>query len=1406
MKKRSGILLFLVFVLMFAQFPGFPTANAATTVENVQVTKTVNPADILEGGETEVTLNVQGTPDSNFVKPNDVILIIDRSGSMASSYGPNNGEDKMKNAREAAKGFIDLVDFSKHRVGIIDFATNVKYKDLSTNPTELKQYVDGIQADGSTYTNLAIEKARQLLSNHRPDAQPVIILMTDGQATDTQKALEQAAIAKNEGIVFYTIALLLKTEDPVTSAPNLLMKDMATTAHHHHFVLGSVGLAEIYAAIVQEIGVASAYDVLVTDSISPEFEIVPDSYKDNIPQPTVNGNTISWKFLELKNELLTFKYKIRHKSGAVVGELPAGSQNIDVQYKNYLGTQHQYTVPQPMINVKHYAPIITSVEKDNGLIQGGEQVVIKGQYFRPNPTVSFESATATSVQFISSNELVVTAPPGVQGNATIKITNDDGQFATANYRYYAFPVISSITPNEGPIEGGTKVVISGNYFMTGAEVLFGGVKATVTKSGATSLEVVSPAGASAIPVDVTVNNPDGTTVTAVNAFTYIKGPEIISIEPNTGIRSGGEQVKLTGERFVDGAKVYFDSTLVNSTFVSSQKITLTTPVWAKADIVDVKVVNPNGQQAMLQDGYTYEDLDPAVTSVTPSSGPMAGGTIVIVKGSNLKSGMQVFWGGQEQTSYTYVSTAEIRLRAPAWPKAEKVSLKIVNPDGKQVELQDVFEYLAPPDPTLSSISPVNGLVSGGTTVTINGANFPSDLKVFFDDQELPVVSQTGAKITVTSPVWSTPEKVDVKIQTSGGLVISLPDAFEYLPLPTPPAPKITSISPSSGSVTGGNIVSINGSNFTNGLKLYFDEKELSYTFVSNSLIRILAPAWASPEYVTVKIVNPDNQMVDLPNGYKYEPIPGPTLTSVTPNVGPVNGGTSVKLTGSNFKNGTKVFFAEQEISATYVTASELRITTPAWSAAETVDVKVVNPDNQSAVIAGGYTFETPPPPPAPVITGLTPNSGPQQGGTTVSIKGSNFTANSVVKFEDTVVAATLLSSSEYRIKTPAWPTAGSVKVSVIAADGQSVTLNDAFTFIAPPEKPNPVVTSVSPNSAELPGSGAIVTVSGQNFESGAVVYFNDMQIAATFLSASQLRIKTPAWSTAESVDVKVVNPDGKFGVLQGGFSYLTPPPPPAPTLNSLSPNSALASTSSVITISGDNFVNGAKVVFGNKEVSSTFLSKTQLRVSSPVWAAPETVTVKVINPDGQSAELVDSFTFRQDPAPTLTSLSPNTGLNTGGGTVTVNGSNFRTGAVVYFDQQAIAATYLSASQLRIKVPAWTAAGAVDVKVTNPDGQDSEVLSGGYVYTSPAPKPAPTVVSVSPKSGSKNGGYVATIYGTNIQSGATVEINGVVVAATYLSSTQLRIKVPASTITGPVTVKIINPDGQSGTLVDGFTYI
>lgn len=1231
MKRRSGLFIFLAFLLIFVQLPG-TTIVSATSVgnESVQVNKIVNPSEIFEGGESEVTINIQGTPDGSFVKPNDIILIIDRSGSMASTYEPNKGEDKMKNAKEAAKGFIDLVDFSKHRVGVVDFASNLNYKDLSTNPTELKQYINGIQSSGGTNTKSSIEKARELLRNHRTDAQPVIILMTDGQATEPspdtyarQLALEQAESAKSEGVVFYTIALLLKNEDPITSAPNLLMKDMATTAHHHHFVLGSVGLSEIYGAIVKEIGVASAYDVKVTDYISPEFEIVPDSYKDNIPQPTIQGNSISWDFIELKNELLTFKYKIRHKSGAAVGDLPAGHQDIKVDYKDYLGVPDHYTVLQPTIKVKYYAPVITSVIKDKGLVQGGEQIVINGQYFRTDSKVKFGDTLLTNVQYVNSNQLVITAPAGEQGTVPVQVINIDGQLASSTYQYYAIPEFTSINPKVGPLAGGNLAVISGNYFMKGVKVEFGGFESEVKSSSSTQINVIVPESVSPGLVSLKIINPDETGVTTQDAYEYLEGPVITGLNPATGLITGGEPVVITGEHFKPGVQVKFGSITVQAEFISSTEIKVTTPSWGKSESVNVTVLNPDGQNAILKNGFTYENLAPIIESVTPNEGLVTGDELIVVVGKNFQQNSKIIFKDKELTA-SYIDASHLRVRSPQWTAEEIVDISVKNPDGKSFKAVEAYTYKLPPVFEFTEVTPSNGPLAGGNIVYLKGNRLDSNLSVYFNDAKIAFSVISSEQLSIRVPKGLVAGKVNVKMEDKYQRSYELHEVYEYLPPAPLPAPVVSSVTPNETLRTSGEFIYINGTNFQDGAVVWLKDTKYTVSYINATQLRFRAPVWSNDEIVDVKVVNPDGQSGILTQSLHFTnppADPAPLISALSPNSGDIAGGYFVVIDGQYFKNGAKVFFGTSEVATSFMSTSQLRVRAPLWSAEETVVLKVVNPDGLQGV--ANFTFTPPAPAPAPTILELSPSHAVITGGDFIYINGENFSAKSIVKFADQTIAASFMSDKQLRVRTPSWPRAETITISVINADGQEAISSFEYRLPAPPS-----ITTLSPNHMII-DAAELVIINGENFYATSKVYFGNKEVAVTFLSNKQIRVRAPIWLTAETVSIRLVNVDGQEATLTNGFTFDPKPMKPAPVITSISPNSGLKASNMFVYVNGENFVQDAKVSVDNgTPVLASFLSNKQLRFRLPISTKTGLVNVTVINPDGQTVTVTDGFTYQ----------------------------------------------------------------------------------------------------------------------------------------------------------------------------------
>lgn len=1211
----------LAAVLALGSFASVPVAAAATAP--VTVSKAVNPDAILVGGEAEVILSIQGTPPVDVVRPNDVILVIDRSGSMGS-------ENRMYHAREAAKGFIDLMDFSKHRVGVVDYSTSANGFPLTTDGSAAKAYVDTLNASGNTATGDAIQLAMELLAEHRPEAQPVIVLMTDGEANvgspnGYEYAKAKATEAKNAGIVFYTIALLSVNDDPDTSAPNLLLKEMATTAHHHHFVLGSVGLPEIYAHIVHEIGIASAYDVVVSDTVAPEFEIVPGSYSHNIPQPVVEGNKITWTFLELKDELLTFTYRIRHREGARTGTIPAfsGSQ---ITYKDYTGRVHWDQVPGAVITVSYPAPVITEIQPDNGSVYGGETVVITGQHFRPGARVQFGRKDATDI-VVTPTEITVTAPPGRAETVTVKVINDDGQTAEATYRYWAAPEVEEMTPGEGPLSGGTLISFTGKYFDREMVITFDGVPATsMTYIDGARVQAVSPPGTSPGPVDVVLTKPDGSSLTLPGGFIYLSleetQPEIHSVTPNAGKLEGGDVVDLRGRNFAADARVWFGTREAQvSAYHGPDHIAVIVPAADVPGPVDVTLENPNGQSAVVPAGYTYFIPAPVVTNVSPASGSVLGGDIVYIDGAHISPGVTVYFGNQAATLLNYYSKERIRVRTPASAQAGLVPVRLVNPDNQEAVWDGLFEYLLPPAPSVTAVTPAEGSVDGGEAVTISGANFQAGTQVFFGEQSATVVGLTSTQITIVTPPSPVEGPVDVKIVDPWGQEVVVADGYTYLLPPPPPAPELSLVSPSSGPQAGGELVYLHGANLEPGLRVFFGSTEaVVVNHYGPDRIRVRTPAAATPGAVDVKVVNPDGQEAVVPAGYSYiapPPQPDPTITSVSPSEGEADGGTIVYIDGTGFEAGLTVWFGENPaVLLNYYGPERLRVRTPASATYGPVDVRVVNPSGKEAVARDGFTYLEPPPPPAPELFSVSPDAGLTSGNEIVYIDGANLADGLAVYFGS--AQATVLNyygPERIRVRTPAAAQPGTVDVRVVNPGGEEAVLPQAYTY----KLPQVEITSVSPSSGPMEG-GTLVYIEGVYFAPDSRFFFGGFEAQLlNYYNPNRVRVRAPESPVAGAVDVQVVNADGSEFTLEQGYTYEAPPPTPAPVVTGYYVTGSKGNY--LLYIDGEHFLSGVYAELnGTQFYALNFYGPTRFRIRATVQ--PGTYALKVVNPDGQESNTI----------------------------------------------------------------------------------------------------------------------------------------------------------------------------------------
>ena len=522
----------------------------------------------------------------------------------------------------------------------------------------------------------------------------------------------------------------------------------------------------------------------------------------------------------------------------------------------------------------------------------------------------------------------------------------------------------------------------------------------------------------------------------------------------------------------------------------------------------------------------------------------------------------------------------------------------------------------------------------------------------------------------------------------------------------------------------------------------------------------------------------------------------PSIAAVNPASGGTGGGDTVTINGMNFVSGATVTFGGAEATnVVFVSPSQLTCATPP-QASGAVSVAVTNPDSQNSTLPNGFTYGG-----SVSVLLAAPNHGTTNGGTAVEIDGANFANGATVTFGGAMASNVMLvSAAKLTCTAPAHTGGGAVSVVVANSAANSGALNNGYFYSVAPA---PVVTRIAPNNGTTNG-GTAVTIVGANFAAGAIVTFGGVAVKnAIFVNPRQLTCTTPAILPATTaVNVAVINPDLQTSTLSDGYTYMLVP---APIISSMAPNKGLTNGGATVRIRGANFARGATVSFGGTASPTvTFISPIRLTCTVPtIGPAASVVSVTVTNPDNESSILSNGFAYILARRPAIASVTPDTGPATGGTAVTIMGAHFVAASTVTFGVVAAQGlTFINSAQLSCTTPA-SSSGPVAVTVTNPDTQSGS-LRNGFIYGAAAP--APTAANLSPNSATILGGVVVSINGANFVSGAHVLFGSAPATnVTFVSSTQLTCTTPANAL-GAVAVVVTNPDGQSGTLNNGFTYV
>jgi len=275
------------------------------------------------------------------------------------------------------------------------------------------------------------------------------------------------------------------------------------------------------------------------------------------------------------------------------------------------------------------------------------------------------------------------------------------------------------------------------------------------------------------------------------------------------------------------------------------------------------------------------------------------------------------------------------------------------------------------------------------------------------------------------------------------------------------------------------------------------------------------------------------------------PVQAPALTSLTPNNGPAAGGTPVVIAGSNFgstQGASSVKFGSTTVTPTAWSATSITAPSPLGTAGNSVQVTVATSAGTSNGLPFTYNTVTT----SPNITNINPDQGTENGGTSVTLTGTNFgsTEGTVSIGGQTVSTSNVTwSNTSIVFTTPAYSVSSDTPVNVsITTSGSQTSNTIPFTYLNEGTTTNdPYISYLDPNSG-LANVDVVVTIIGSNFgtTSGSVTFG---QYGANISSWTDAQIKVTApklGQIASSVtyEVKVTRSDGKYDTSY--YTYLAP--------------------------------------------------------------------------------------------------------------------------------------------------------------------------------------------------------------------------------------------------------------------------
>lgn len=453
-----------------------------------------------------------------------------------------------------------------------------------------------------------------------------------------------------------------------------------------------------------------------------------------------------------------------------------------------------------------------------------------------------------------------------------------------------------VIPPQGPLEGGNQLRLRGQGLTEGTTIFLGSRQMAVEVVGQ-NLIGYAPAGTTPGPVTLKAISPDGRTSILPDAYTYLTTLRFDSISPSRVPTTGGVEVEILGEGFVEQTTVSFSGTsALRVEVIDTNRLRAITPPRARG-FVDVRLTTPSTSIVAPSALEYFEPL--RLDRVEPASGPTAGGQRVTLYGQGINTQARVKLGGLDaQIEQIDPNQNTITLTTPPHPSG-LVDLT-VEQGAQSARLADAYLYRGDDAPTLAAIRPNFGPEDGGQEIILTGVGLDHpNARFVFGDKEATIQAQSPTTARVLTPA-NTVGRVDVIFYQGADERARLLQAYDYRP-----GLWLDQLNPAQGPVDGGTTVTLTGRGLQGVTRVSFGGLPAQFTIKSNTEIEAISPVHSAGA-VNVSLER-DGLEAKLIDGFTYtEPL---EIWGFSPTRGSIAGGTFIQLRGRGLSGALEVTLA-----------------------------------------------------------------------------------------------------------------------------------------------------------------------------------------------------------------------------------------------------------------------------------------------------------------------------------------------------------------------------------------------------------------------------------------------------------------------------------------------------------------